>query len=331
MTWRLLMRRCPLRSMTLVGDIAQTGALAGAHSWREVLEPVRQGPLAPRGADRQLPDPGPDHGASRRPCWRQAGIQANAPESVREGDWPPSALRVEPRDGATLATRHRRTSCRAVSGGRLAVIVPAAQRSRCSKRWSPVCPPARLATDGRPWTARSSCSPWPTRRGWSSTRWSSSSRPRSTRVAARRERPLRRHHPADPATARAAQRGSPARPRLPGQLTGSVYGLTRTWATKPTRLTSNRPVVSISLLNLPYPRSSNGCLLDLGAHSSQVCPSTLGLRCNHRRSQRLQEEGVGAELLLVPRRSHQPGGARKGLTHGFYLGALLPTRDLRER
>ena len=30
MTWRLLMRRCPPRSMTLVGDIAQAGALAGA-------------------------------------------------------------------------------------------------------------------------------------------------------------------------------------------------------------------------------------------------------------------------------------------------------------
>jgi len=39
MTWRVLMRRCPSRSMTLVGDIAQTGALGGAASWDEVLEP----------------------------------------------------------------------------------------------------------------------------------------------------------------------------------------------------------------------------------------------------------------------------------------------------
>ncbi len=29
MAWRLLMRRCPSRSMTIVGDVAQTGALAG--------------------------------------------------------------------------------------------------------------------------------------------------------------------------------------------------------------------------------------------------------------------------------------------------------------
>lgn len=39
MAWRVLMRRAPSRSMTLVGDVAQTGALAGASSWLGVLEP----------------------------------------------------------------------------------------------------------------------------------------------------------------------------------------------------------------------------------------------------------------------------------------------------
>ena len=39
MAWRLLLRRCPTRSMTLVGDVAQTGSLAGATSWAEVLSP----------------------------------------------------------------------------------------------------------------------------------------------------------------------------------------------------------------------------------------------------------------------------------------------------
>src|SRR5205085_1870829 len=37
MAWRALMRRCPTRSMTLVGDTAQTGALAGTESWDAVL------------------------------------------------------------------------------------------------------------------------------------------------------------------------------------------------------------------------------------------------------------------------------------------------------
>jgi len=39
MAWRLLMRRCPTRSMTLVGDPAQTGDAAGCGSWQRILEP----------------------------------------------------------------------------------------------------------------------------------------------------------------------------------------------------------------------------------------------------------------------------------------------------
>ncbi len=39
MAWRLLMRRCPTRSMTLVGDPAQTGDEAGCGSWSRILEP----------------------------------------------------------------------------------------------------------------------------------------------------------------------------------------------------------------------------------------------------------------------------------------------------
>jgi DNA helicase IV len=39
MAWRLLMRRSPSRSMTIVGDVAQTGDLGGASSWQQVLGP----------------------------------------------------------------------------------------------------------------------------------------------------------------------------------------------------------------------------------------------------------------------------------------------------
>ncbi|MEU9419948.1 ATP-binding domain-containing protein [Streptomyces sp. NPDC048272] len=39
MAWRLLMRRCPTRSMTLVGDPAQTGDEAGCGSWEQILDP----------------------------------------------------------------------------------------------------------------------------------------------------------------------------------------------------------------------------------------------------------------------------------------------------
>ncbi|MEU7302728.1 UvrD-helicase domain-containing protein [Streptomyces sp. NPDC007206] len=39
MAWRLLMRRCPTRSMTLVGDPAQTAEAAGVGSWAGILAP----------------------------------------------------------------------------------------------------------------------------------------------------------------------------------------------------------------------------------------------------------------------------------------------------
>ncbi|GAA0734657.1 AAA family ATPase [Dactylosporangium roseum] len=39
MQWRMLMRRCPGRSMTIVGDFAQAGAATTVRSWSEALRP----------------------------------------------------------------------------------------------------------------------------------------------------------------------------------------------------------------------------------------------------------------------------------------------------
>jgi DNA helicase IV len=43
MDWRVLMRRCPSRSFTVVGDLAQRRSMAGARSWAEMLEPYVPG------------------------------------------------------------------------------------------------------------------------------------------------------------------------------------------------------------------------------------------------------------------------------------------------
>jgi len=43
MDWRVLMRRCPSRSFTIVGDLAQRRSAAGATSWDAVLEPYVPG------------------------------------------------------------------------------------------------------------------------------------------------------------------------------------------------------------------------------------------------------------------------------------------------
>lgn len=40
MAWRALLRRCPTRSMTIVGDVAQTSSPAGARSWSAMLTPL---------------------------------------------------------------------------------------------------------------------------------------------------------------------------------------------------------------------------------------------------------------------------------------------------
>ncbi|ORA08665.1 helicase [Mycobacterium asiaticum DSM 44297] len=43
MDWRVLMRRCPARSFTVVGDLAQRRSAAGATSWETVLKPYVPG------------------------------------------------------------------------------------------------------------------------------------------------------------------------------------------------------------------------------------------------------------------------------------------------
>jgi DNA helicase IV len=43
MDWRVLMRRCPGRSFTVVGDLAQRRSVAGATSWDTMLEPYVPG------------------------------------------------------------------------------------------------------------------------------------------------------------------------------------------------------------------------------------------------------------------------------------------------
>lgn len=40
MDWRMLIRRCPSRSFTIVGDVAQTSALGGTRNWNKTMTPL---------------------------------------------------------------------------------------------------------------------------------------------------------------------------------------------------------------------------------------------------------------------------------------------------
>ncbi|SFK36636.1 DNA helicase IV [Cellulomonas sp. KH9] len=43
MAWRALLRRVPTRSLTIVGDVAQTSAAGGTHEWAAMLDPLLRG------------------------------------------------------------------------------------------------------------------------------------------------------------------------------------------------------------------------------------------------------------------------------------------------
>lgn len=125
MTWRLLMRRCPSRSMTIVGDVAQTGSLAGAASWRQLLEPY----VADRWRMTELTV------SYRTPAEILAVAsrvlvaidpQARVPRAVRESGRQPWWERIDAPDRlADRLVELVRREVPAVGDGRVGVIVPA--------------------------------------------------------------------------------------------------------------------------------------------------------------------------------------------------------------
>lgn len=122
MAWRLLMRRCPSRSMTLVGDPAQTGDAAGCDSWQRILEPYVQQrwELSKLGVNYRTPAEVMEVAAEVR---RMTDPLFEPPRSVRSTGEGPLVRSAKPGDlartAAGLAVEHP-------GEGRLAVIAPAA-------------------------------------------------------------------------------------------------------------------------------------------------------------------------------------------------------------
>ena len=122
MMWRLLMRRVPSRSLTLVGDVAQVGSAAGATSWGSVLDRYVPGRwrLAELTVNYRTPAQVMHLAAD---VLAAAGVSAPTPESVREGDHPPAARRVPAGDAGALVAAVA-AELEAVGSGRLAVVTP---------------------------------------------------------------------------------------------------------------------------------------------------------------------------------------------------------------
>ncbi|GAA0520726.1 DNA helicase [Saccharopolyspora subtropica] len=121
MAWRVLMRRCPSRSMTLVGDVAQTGALGGARTWHEVLHPYVQDrwKLAELTVNYRTPA---EIMAVAANVLSDMDTDLEAPSSVRTSGHRPWARRVD--DLAAELPALVEAELREVEDGRLAVLLP---------------------------------------------------------------------------------------------------------------------------------------------------------------------------------------------------------------
>lgn len=121
MQWRLLMRRCPLKSFTVVGDIAQTSAAAGAHSWQQALEPFAQDRWRLEELTVNYRTPAQIAEAAVQMAVA-AGLVVSAPKAVRDGRWAPIVDRID--DGGLVPhlLQVLPQELEAVDGGLLAVI-----------------------------------------------------------------------------------------------------------------------------------------------------------------------------------------------------------------
>ncbi len=95
MAWRMVMRRVPAKSLTVVGDVAQTGSAAGARDWGEMLDPYLKGRWR---VERLLVNYRTPVEIMRvaADVLRSFAPGQEPPESVREGGTPPRAVRVPP-------------------------------------------------------------------------------------------------------------------------------------------------------------------------------------------------------------------------------------------
>ena len=124
MAWRLLMRRSPSRSMTLVGDVAQTGDLAGAPSWAGVLEPYVGDRWRLAELTVNYRTPAEIMGVAARVLASIDRTMA-APRSVRATGMPPWAERVSPEKLADRLVDAVRAEAAVLDDGRVGVLVPA--------------------------------------------------------------------------------------------------------------------------------------------------------------------------------------------------------------
>lgn len=125
MQWRLLVRKSPMRSFTIVGDIAQVSSPAGASSWADAL----QAGFGDRWRLEQLSvnyrTPAQIARAAEAFAGH-AGLPITPARAVREGDWPVRSVFADAELAQAVVDTVLAERADAAGGGNLAVIAPAA-------------------------------------------------------------------------------------------------------------------------------------------------------------------------------------------------------------
>ncbi|GAA1775000.1 HelD family protein [Streptomonospora arabica] len=146
MAWRTVMRRVPAKSLTVVGDLAQTGSAAGARSWQDMLGRYVGGRLHEEHLLVNYRTPA-EIMAVAADVLAEIAPDQRVPESVRDGGAPPRAVRVAAEGEAASGAGAEPTGAEGADGiperlpglvaeeleqigeGRLAVITPAARHA----------------------------------------------------------------------------------------------------------------------------------------------------------------------------------------------------------
>ncbi len=141
MAWRLLMRRCPSRSMTIVGDVAQTGDLSGASSWRGILDTHLRGRWRLEELTISYRTP-IEIMAIAADVLAEIDPELSPPRAVRATGDPPRHLRVSPESLGDLVLDTVTGEVARVDQGRVGVIVPEGRLDEIGKLVTAAVPDA---------------------------------------------------------------------------------------------------------------------------------------------------------------------------------------------
>jgi DNA helicase IV len=146
MAWRMLMRRVPARSVTIVGDLAQTGDLSGPDSWADALGPYLgdRWRLAPLTVNYRTPS---EAMAVAADVLAAIDPGLEMPRSVRDSGHQPWRLAASPESLAESVGAAAVRLAEQAGDGKLAVIVPADRLEELGKAVGSALPGTALGAD----------------------------------------------------------------------------------------------------------------------------------------------------------------------------------------